>query len=99
MRDSRAYWSIRLTLGVGLWLLLFVGVVMAAGGPSEVAEDIENGGVSIAPVIFGGVFGALWENIVAAGVASWVVYDSFRVGAPPVREESRDRFDSDLHWK
>lgn len=92
MRDSRAYWSLRLALGVGLWLLLFVGVVMAAGGPSEAMASIEEEGVNPVAVLIGAVAGSLWENIVAAGVAAYIVYGKFIPFTPPLYQSPRRRF-------
>ena len=93
MKDTRAYWAIRLTLGIGLWLLLLVGVVMAAGGPSAAMESIEQEGINPLVVVVGGVFGSLWENIIAAGVASYAVYGKFIPFTPPMYESPRDRFE------
>jgi len=93
MKDTRAYWAIRLTLGIGLWLLLLVGVVMAAGGPSAAMESIEEEGINPVAVLVGGVFGSLWENIIASGVASYAVYGKFIPFTPPMYESPRDRFE------
>lgn len=92
MKDTRAYWSIRLALGIGLWLLLFVGVVMAAGGPSAAMAEVEADGINPVAVLVGAVFGTLWENVVAAGVAAYLVYGKFIPFTPPLYQSPRRRF-------
>ena len=93
MKDTRAYWAIRLTLGIGLWLAIFVGLVVAAGGPSAVMEDIEEEGINPVAVLVGAVFGSLWENVIAAGVAAYAVYGKFIPFTPPMYVSPRDRFE------
>lgn len=92
MKDTRAYWSLRLALGVGVWLLLFAGVVMAAGGPSAAMDAVEEEGISLVPVLVGAVLGTVWENFIAAGAASYIVYGSVHIGSPPMYESPRPRF-------
>jgi hypothetical protein len=92
MKDTHAYWAIRLLLSVGLALLLLGNVVYAAGGPSEVFTDTDESGPIFVPVLLGTTVGAIWDIVVASAIASYAVYGSIHFAAPPLFESPRDRF-------
>lgn len=92
MKDIHVYWAIRLLLSVGLTFLLLVGFVYAAGGPSEAFDDTDEDSSVVAPALLGTTIGAIWDMIVASAIASYTVYGSVHLAAPPLFEPPRDRF-------
>jgi hypothetical protein len=95
----KSYWILRLLLGAGVWLLVLTGAVMAEGGPEAAMESGENeemGLAALGVVVVGALIGAIWDNFVASGLASFIVYGEFYFSTPPLdRSTPRPYFQSD----
>lgn len=87
----KLYLAIRLLLGAGLFIALFAGLVLHTG-VDEVAEAVDLDLVDLVYFIGGGVFGAVWEQVIAAGVAHWIVFGTFKTGPPSLRASPRPMF-------
>lgn len=81
MKDTTWYWAFRILLGVGVMVALLVGII-AAAGPSNVAESL-NEPMSTADaisLIVGFIIGPIWDMVIAAGLASYIVWGDWRIG-------------------
>ena len=87
MRQDNKYWLIRLAAGVGVFGLLLAVLLLHTHLTVGIGAALATSDPNLWGMVAGGVFGVLWDNFVAAGIAGYVVYGDWRdgIGGPPLR--------------
>lgn len=82
--EMKWYWLLRITLGVGVIGAVALGIIVTSD--QSVGESMDEE-FTVADVFIGlgsATFGAFWDLIFAAGLASYIVWDEWNFVQPPI---------------